>query len=149
MFIIYLANRLHLPLFVTNVNVYLLAVGKVGRVKIFLLNFSFYIDSYSQIVHEWDIKSIIKYIWLYETFFDKWLKLNLYSYFPGAANPLVFGITKFGNPIITWGNYRFIKKLARRVKTWWECTARKSSGCRCVAVTVNDRLVKLNGWHNH
>ncbi|PZC76983.1 hypothetical protein B5X24_HaOG203934 [Helicoverpa armigera] len=67
----------------------------------------------------------------------------------GAANPLVFGITKFGNPIITWGNYRFIKKLARRVKTWWECTARKSSGCRCVAVTVNDRLVKLNGWHNH
>ncbi|CAB3250378.1 unnamed protein product [Arctia plantaginis] len=66
-----------------------------------------------------------------------------------GVSPLIYGTTKFGNPIIAWGNYRFIKKLTRRVKTWWECTARKSSGCRCVAVTVNNRLMKLNGWHNH
>lgn len=65
---------------------------------------------------------------------------------PGAIK---FEMTKFGNPTIAWGNYRFIKKLTRRLKTWWECTARKSSGCRCVAVTVDNRLIKLNGWHNH
>lgn len=69
----------------------------------------------------------------------------------GIMNPnaLRFEMTKFGNPTLNWGNYRFIKKLTRRDKTWWECTSRKSCGCRCLAVTVNGRLTKLNGWHNH
>ncbi|CAG9787357.1 unnamed protein product [Diatraea saccharalis] len=66
-----------------------------------------------------------------------------------ATNKIKFEMTRFGNPIITWGKHRFIKKLSRRVKTWWECTGRKRFGCRCVVVTVDDRLIKMNGWHNH
>ncbi|KOB72354.1 Uncharacterized protein OBRU01_12726 [Operophtera brumata] len=64
-------------------------------------------------------------------------------------DPIKFEMTRFGNPTISWGNYRFNKKLTRKTKTWWECCARKSHDCRCVAVTVDDRLMKLNGWHNH
>ncbi|VVC90652.1 unnamed protein product [Leptidea sinapis] len=60
-----------------------------------------------------------------------------------------FETTKFGNPVISWGDYKFIKKLGRGVKTWWECGSRKKTNCRCFAVTVENRLVKLNGWHNH
>ncbi|CAK1579179.1 unnamed protein product [Parnassius mnemosyne] len=59
--------------------------------------------------------------------------------FLGISAAIKFEMTKFGNPTISWGNYRFIKKLTRRMKTWWECTARKSSGCRCVAVTVDNQ----------
>ncbi|CAH2040310.1 unnamed protein product, partial [Iphiclides podalirius] len=74
---------------------------------------------------------------------------NYHNHNDSISSALKFEMTKFGNPTISWGNYRFIKKLTRRMKTWWECTARKSSGCRCVAVTVENRLMKLNGWHNH
>ncbi|XP_037297048.1 uncharacterized protein LOC119190095 [Manduca sexta] len=64
-----------------------------------------------------------------------------FEYYFGKSKrgALRFEMTRFGNPIITWGKYRFIKKLTRREKTWWECNSRKSSGCRCLAVTVNDQ----------
>ncbi|KAI5646768.1 FLYWCH zinc finger domain-containing protein [Phthorimaea operculella] len=66
-----------------------------------------------------------------------------------CEQPIRFETTRHGNPIITWGRYRFTKKLQRKEKAWWNCTARRKDGCNCILVTKNDRMVKLNGWHNH
>ncbi|KAL4707190.1 hypothetical protein ACJJTC_009954, partial [Scirpophaga incertulas] len=55
-------------------------------------------------------------------------------------NAFKFEMTRFGNPIITWGSYRFTKKFTRRDKTWWECAGRRTTGCKCVLVTVNNVL---------
>ncbi|KPJ13081.1 hypothetical protein RR48_05190 [Papilio machaon] len=49
------------------------------------------------------------------------------SSFPDLGSPLKFEVTKFGNPTILWGDYRFIKKLTRRLKTWWELTVLETS----------------------
>ncbi|KAI5646792.1 FLYWCH zinc finger domain-containing protein [Phthorimaea operculella] len=66
-----------------------------------------------------------------------------------CEQPIRFETTRHGNPIIAWGRYRFTKKLQRKEKAWWECTARRKRGCHCILVTRSDRMVKLNGWHNH
>lgn len=60
---------------------------------------------------------------------------------------LVFTTSRFGKPVVIFGNYRF-NKYYKCVgpKARWACTRRN---CRAVLITIDDTLVAHKDCHNH
>lgn len=60
----------------------------------------------------------------------------------------VFGTSRFGNPTILVGKYKFWAVHNRKTQTRkrWYCSFK---GCRATLFTENDVIVKTKGEHNH
>lgn len=62
---------------------------------------------------------------------------------------IVFTLSRFGNPVIEIGKYRFNKYWrSKGAKALWECT-RKNTRCRARLHTVDDVITKCFNSHNH
>ncbi|CAD0200275.1 unnamed protein product [Chrysodeixis includens] len=60
-----------------------------------------------------------------------------------------FTHTRFGNPLMLIGSYRFNKRSdSKGPYLRWVCT-RKDTRCRATAHTLDNIIVMLNNTHNH
>lgn len=61
----------------------------------------------------------------------------------------VFTQTRFGNPVILIGNYRFNKSSnCKGPKVRWICT-KVHKGCKSTVTTFDNAILKVNHDHNH
>ncbi|GBP31452.1 hypothetical protein EVAR_17941_1 [Eumeta japonica] len=77
---------------------------------------------------------------------DQIIKILANSSFIGAT----FGVTKAGNPVIEFGQYRFnrVNRTKESGKVRWTCN-KNPSGCRASIVTLENVIIKTLNRHNH
>ncbi|XP_046967231.1 protein tramtrack, beta isoform-like isoform X4 [Vanessa cardui] len=59
-----------------------------------------------------------------------------------------FAISKRGNIVVKLGPYTFYRQRASKRRVRWFCK-NAQRGCRAVLFTIDDRIVKILGKHNH
>ncbi|KAG7309936.1 hypothetical protein JYU34_004451 [Plutella xylostella] len=66
------------------------------------------------------------------------------------GNAVVFGLSRYGRPVVTVGTHRFNQTyLSAHGRGKWNCVKVRLSGCKASLVTNHDQIISYNNCHNH
>ncbi|KAI8421064.1 hypothetical protein MSG28_008187 [Choristoneura fumiferana] len=54
-----------------------------------------------------------------------------------------------GNPMVHVGGFNFIRERSRGLRTRWVCGRKRRLQCVATVTTIEDKVVKMYGYHNH
>lgn len=79
--------------------------------------------------------------------------VQVLSIFLSLCTGFAMTISRGGRPILHMGKYRFYRNnRSKGLKATWFCSHSSSKarpGCRASAITIEDRLIHINSYHNH
>lgn len=90
-------------------------------------------------------ETIIAFIWFFLVFSWWRLIVTLVNF---SGQEMVFSTSKYGNPYMRMGRFRFCTKTIVHNKIQWRCV-RQPYGCRAKVTTIDGFPVRVLRKHNH